>query len=118
MDLKQKYLEVLNYDVDEWFLSRLGSLDVSRSRDILKQITNAEPDLPIKNGWSQIIAGVTVVKEPYFFEIEYLKQEDDFTLFLDLNEIDSDTFLDYYNLNQTLKLCTKKTKTKKKSISL
>ena len=73
--MKQKYLEVLNYDVDEWFLSRLGSLDVSRSRDILKQITNAEPDLPIKNGWSQIIAGVTVVNEPYFFEIEYLKQE-------------------------------------------
>lgn len=118
MDFKQKYIEVLNYDIDDWFLSRLGSLELSRSRDILKQITNAEEFLPVQNGWSQMIAGVTKEKNPYFFEIEYLKQEDEYTIFLNLEEIDSDSFLDYYNLNQTLNLCTKDTKTRKKSISL
>ncbi len=118
MDFKQKYIEVLNYDIDDWFLSRLGALELSRSRDILKQITNAEEDLPIQNGWSQIIAGVTKEKNPYFFEIEYLKQEDDYTVFLDIKEIDSDSYLDYYNLNQTLNLCTKNTETTKRSISL
>ena len=54
MDFKQKYIEVLNYDIDDWFLSRLGALELSRSRDILKQITNAEEDLPIQNGWSPV----------------------------------------------------------------
>ncbi len=119
MDLKQKYTEVLNYDVDEWFIAQLGMLEMSRARDILKQITNAEVALPIKNGWSQIIAGVSnSTPEAYFFEIEFLKQEDEFTLFLDILEIDSDSYLDYYNLNQTLNLCTPKTKMKKKSINL
>ena len=66
---------------------------------------NNKDKLPKKNGWAQIIAGVShTKKEAFFFAVEYLNQDDEKCVLLGVEEIDVDTFLDYINENKYLKI--------------
>ena len=48
----------------------------------------------------RVIKGET----PYFYEIEYLKpREDGYIIFLDIEEITCDEYLDYINIKQIIK---------------
>ena len=54
-------------------------------------------------GYTQKIAGVLKYKVPFFFEIEYVNQPDEFPIFIDINSINVDKYLDYINSNQILR---------------
>lgn len=104
--VKQKYTKVsdIKYDVDDWFIEQIRQIPMDYAFDITSQITSQVGSLPIKNGWTQSVAGVShALKEPFFFKLEYLNQEDEPCLFLGVEEVDVDTFLDSIIKNQTLK---------------
>ena len=71
--------------------------------DILNQLFDNEKLLPETNGYSQFISGVVKQEKPFYFEIEYLKQQDERPTYLDLVEIELDDYLDAINNNKTLK---------------
>jgi hypothetical protein len=50
-----------------------------------------------------LIAGVVQLKSPLFFSVEYLNSKSMHPLFFKFNVIDSDAYLDYINLNKTIK---------------
>jgi hypothetical protein len=104
--LRQKYIgEIKHYEVDEYFVDKIRELPIKIGFDIAKQMDEVASFLPIKDFWEQKIAGVSnATSESYFYVVEYMHQEDVPPIFLDLHEIDSDEYLDYYNQNKIIKL--------------
>jgi hypothetical protein len=106
MDSKQRYLgdsEQKDYEFDYWFMEQLNSMSEFISSNIMTQIYDNYLELNIQNSWSQIVGGVVKGKYPYFFEIEFFNEEDGVPIFLEIQEIDLDTYLDYITKKQTFK---------------
>lgn len=105
MGVRPKYIEAeLYYEVDDFFVEKLKEFPRQIGIDIASQVNVSYDILPIRSGWTQTVAGVCTETEPaLFFEVEYLHQADEPPLFLDVNEIDSDDYLDYILDNNILK---------------
>ena len=104
MALQLRFLEgEVEYEVDDWFINQLRDMPVEIGIDIAKQIDWNADFLPTQSGWPQIFAGVvTKTNPPVYFTVEFVRQPEENTIYLDLEFIDSDEYLDYYNLNKTL----------------
>lgn len=104
MDLLLKYLEGNTfYEIEDWFYNQLGLYSIEDSSYIIAQTLAVVDFLPKQNGWTQEVAGVIKNEEPIFFVIEYLKQEDDIPILVDLNEIEVEEYLDFIDNKQTIK---------------
>ena len=105
MELEQKYTGVNNfYEVEEDCIFEIRKLPVRIGLDIARQLDINARTLPEQDGWTQTFAGVSHRdEEPVFFIIEFLKQHGEHTLYLDFEEVDSDTYLDFYIQNKILK---------------
>jgi hypothetical protein len=104
MVLALKYIEDnLEYEIDEWFYDRLEDYSLEEAGNIVGQILCVMHKLPIENGWGQEIAGVILRAKPLFFVIEFINQENEPTLVVDVSEIDLDSYLDFIKNNQTIK---------------
>lgn len=106
MGLEQKYIEGDNfYEIEEDCILQIKKLPIKIGLDVARQLDINAKTLPEKDGWTQTFAGVSnIYKQPVFFIIEFLKQTGEHTLYVDLEEVDSDTYLDYYIQKQILKL--------------
>lgn len=104
MGAKLKYTEgEIMYEIDGDFLDILNDLHPLIAVEISNQIDWNAMTLPETKLWSTIYAGVVKnVKNPVYFLVKYQKEEDSITYFLDLEIVDSDTYLDYYLLNKIL----------------
>ena len=120
MDSIRKYIEAeeIYYDIDGDVILELANLDYEYSEEIILQLDYFEPCLEKQNHFSQKVGGVVKHDSPYFFEIEYIKEEEGLTTFLSIKEIDCDDYLDYINSNQILIKCkdTKETSERLKSL--
>ena len=109
MDLKQKYTGEMHeesfYEVDDWFIEKLRKTPRQIGIHVANLIDKNFASLPSAVGWTQNVGGVCITTgEPFYFELEYLKQPDEAPIFLDIKEIDVDDYLDYILENKTLKL--------------
>lgn len=104
MDLKQKYIGGMShYEIDDWFVRKLKELPKDAGIDIAYQADYNFDLLPTQEGWTQKVGGVcTRTKEPLYFELEYLHQPDERPIFLDVEVIDVDDYLDYILENKIL----------------
>ncbi len=107
MDLKQKYTkdDWSEYEINGSMFMALAEYTEEQTDEILLQMDTYEDLLPIKEAQTQMIGGIVQHDEPLFFELTYIKQPGEMTLFLEINETDCDTYLDYMNLNKTLIKC-------------
>ena len=89
MDAEQKYIEEQTnpFEVDMQFIEQLKNYSLHHSLNIANQVDVNAPLLPEKDGWAQYVGGVVKFEEPIYISIE---------------EIDVDDYLDYINLNQIL----------------
>ncbi len=104
MGLKQKFIEeekIKPYDVDDKFLQQLRELPIKKSVPIAILMDFNADSLPELDGWTQAVGGVIKTQPAIFFEIEYLKQEDETPLFMSIQETDADDYLDHM-LNKTI----------------
>jgi len=104
MGAKLKYTEgEIMYEIDGDFLDTLDDLHPLVAVEISNQIDWNAMTLPETKFWSTTYAGVVKnIKTPVYFLVKYQKEEDSITYFLDLEIVDSDTYLDYYLLNKIL----------------
>lgn len=104
MELEQKYIEDnITCRFEEWFIEGLLDLDYDLGVEIMVKISKTHDNLPQKNDWPQLVAGVIKGDVPYFFELEYVKEHELPATFLDIIEIDCDKYLDYINDKNYLK---------------
>ena len=84
---QQKYIEDSLYEIDDWFFSQLRKFTVDEATVIIGQILSVLNELPDRDGWTQAVAGVVTKKNPTFFVVEYLKQEKDIPILVDVEEL-------------------------------
>ncbi len=110
MDLPQRFTgDEHYYEMEEAFLEDLESLPSLYSAGIIMQLDILAEDMYQSNRKSAPtkrigkIAGVVTLDEPLFFSVEYLNSKTMHPLFYKFNIIDSDQYLDFINLNKTIK---------------
>jgi len=110
MDLPQKYTgDEHYYEMEETFLEQLENLPSIYSAGIIMQLDRLAEEMYQENRMSMpakrfgFVAGVVELKSPLFFSVEYLNSKSMHPLFFKFNVIDSDDYLDYINLNKTIK---------------
>jgi hypothetical protein len=95
-------LDGVTYEIDEWFVETLLPFTVEDRGTILHSVIPILNHLPIDNNFPQIVGGVIRKDDPIFFTVEYLSQEDQPVLLLEVREITSDEYLDLILENNTL----------------
>lgn len=105
MGVLSRYTEdELEYDFDEFLIVQLREIPYIIAKDISNQIDAYALSLPKKFGWTQRVAGVSNAdKDAYFFVLDYLYQPNDIPVFLEIEQVESDTYLDYKLENKSLK---------------
>ena len=105
MDSEQKFTEgekktTLKFDV--YFIEELDMYPDNIQEEVVRQLINHEEDLVSLNGLTQMVGGVVKGEVPFFFEIEYLKQEGEKAVYLDIIPIELDDYLDLITNQKTL----------------
>jgi hypothetical protein len=105
MDSEQKFTEgekktTLKFDV--YFIEELDMYPDNIQEEVVRQLINHEEDLVSLNGLTQMVGGVVKGAVPFFFEIEYLKQEGEKAVYLDIIPIELDEYLDLITNQKTL----------------
>tara|TARA_B100000900_G_scaffold369278_1_gene346996 strand:- start:92 stop:439 length:348 start_codon:yes stop_codon:yes gene_type:complete len=91
-----------HFEIEEWFVEQLAEFTIKRRKQLLQDILPALEYLPIAEGWSQITGGVIRGEDPVFYSIEYLNQQDELPLLLDIVAISCDDYLDFILDNNTI----------------
>jgi len=105
MDSEQKFTEgekktTLKFDV--YFIEELDMYPDNIQEEVVRQLINHEENLVSLNGLTQMVGGVVKGDDPFFFEIEYLKQEGERAIYLDIIPIELDDYLDLITNQKTL----------------
>lgn len=103
MDLLQKYTGADTfYELDEAVIETIDTLSPVRATKIIIEIQKALPKLERKNYRSQIIGFVLSGRNPVYFALRYIYEENEAPYFFQLFEITSDEYLDLYNQNKII----------------
>jgi len=100
------------FEIDEWFYDRLQHFEFTIAVVIVAQIVDISDSLPKLNGFSQTISGMIDSKTPIYFRVDYLHQEEEIPVFVDVEEIDCDGYLDDILENKTIKQIENEIKSK------
>jgi hypothetical protein len=102
MDLEQKYTGD-RYQIEDSFYSQLLTYTKDEALMIVSQFLAVVPKLPNKENWTQEAAGVIKREDPLFFVVEYLKQEDDIPILVDIYDIGVDEYLEFISNKKSIK---------------
>ena len=104
MGVRQRYIEVKNYDVDDFFLDALQEFELPVSLKIARFIE--ENNIEVKNNTlvSHILGGLVMYAgKPITFALEVIKIELEYMILTDITSISMDEYLDLMNLNLYIK---------------
>jgi len=102
MDLRLRFIEESDFEVDDFFLEKINTLSEETSFDLLYDLSNSVKNLPYTDGWSEIVFGV-VKRTNFFYVIDYYKEEGQRTYIIDIDTVDVDEYLDAINQSNTIK---------------
>ena len=97
------------FEIDEYFIESLNVFSSEDRRDILSDILYSLEYLPKDNGWNQITGGVVRNDTPVFYAFEYVNEDDENPLLIDVVRINSDDYLDLILENNTIEYYEKST---------
>ena len=92
---KKEIDQFIEYELDGSLFMALGGMDRDITDAILKLMDNQVDDLPVKEDHVQVIACAIHSSEPLYFALAYMNAPDSMTIFLSIDEITSDAYLDY-----------------------
>lgn len=91
------------FDIDYPFQKNIKKYSEDIIRQIVMQVVDNIQFFPKDNEFTQDVYGVVKGKDPLFFMIEYLNEEDEIPLLVDFSEVTVDEYLDAINENKYLK---------------
>ena len=96
MESRQRYTEEIRpYDFDVDFLESLRAFDKQISVRVVMALEDNAYLLPKEDGWIQEAGGVLKGEYPFFFVIRFLHEYGSTPLFLEIEEIYPDDYLDF-----------------------
>jgi len=102
MDLRQRFIEDNEFDIDINFASKISKFQENVVEHICADITSIIDKLPTKVYFSQDVCGVVKDGET-FYTLEYLNEDDSVLIMIDLNVISLDEYLDAIIAKKTIK---------------
>lgn len=91
------------YDVSLEVVDKLKSLPEKIRNEIVDQIEDNSELFVDLSGYTQTIGGVVKGNNPFFFEVEYVKEPNVPVVILGLEEISLDDYLDYIDEEKIFK---------------
>lgn len=106
MDVKQKYIEGVGYDVEEDFIEMMMEVDIRTGIKIGKFISSHVPTVPPNSLVSTVLGGLVIDdnNNPITFALEVIKTADPHITLSDIQLIEMDEYLDLLNLNSNLNI--------------
>ena len=105
MDFEQKYTEGddIMYGADELFLDKLHDMSRAQGVAIMKKISKHSHLFDVLSDFPQFMSSYVrrYDNTDFFFRFEFLR-DNDYLLLIDIQEIDSDTYLDDFTEKNTL----------------
>lgn len=95
--------KLILFDIDYPFQKNIKKYSEEVIRQIVMQVVDNIQFFPKDNEFTQDVYGVVKGKDPLFFMIEYLNEEDEIPLLVDFSEVTVDEYLDAINENKYLK---------------
>jgi len=94
-----KYTEdkIVLFDIDSIFQRKMRKYPQSIIHNIVTQIVENVVDLPKIDYHAQKVYGVVKIDKPIFFCIDYINENDDVPMMVDINEVEVDDYLDAIN---------------------
>jgi hypothetical protein len=104
MELPQKYIEVKEFDVSDYFFDKLQNIGLETAVAISKAISQSQIELPDDSRIAYTIGGIAITDEEHIpFSIKFIKIEPEAVLLSDIHLITMDEYLDLINLNLYIK---------------
>tara|TARA_R100000935_G_scaffold29558_1_gene49895 strand:- start:6664 stop:7008 length:345 start_codon:yes stop_codon:yes gene_type:complete len=104
MESRQRYTEVKDYDVDDFFLESLQDFELPIAIKIAMFLEENKIEVQTNNLVSHVLGGLIIYnEEPITFAIEIVKSGSEYMVFTDIKEISMDEYLDLINLNLYVK---------------
>jgi hypothetical protein len=99
MDSSLKYTEdkIVLFDIDSIFQRKMRKYPQSIIHNIVTQIVENVTELPKLDYHAQKVFGVVKIDKPIFFCIDYINENDDIPVMIDINEVEVDDYLDAIN---------------------
>jgi hypothetical protein len=99
MDSSLKYIEdkIVMFDIDQIFQRKMRKYPQSIIHNIVTQIVENVVELPKLDYHQQKVYGVVKLDKPIFFCIDYVNENDDIPIMIDINEVEVDDYLDAIN---------------------
>ena len=99
MDSTLKYTEgnIVFFDIDSIFQRKMRKYPQSIIHKIVTQIVENVQELPKLDYHAQKVYGVIKIEKPIFFCIDYINENDDVPVMIDINEVEVDDYLDAIN---------------------
>lgn len=91
------------FELDLWFQEKIKTFSREDVYDILSSIIDNIEQFDSEALVEDYISGVIKRKDPLFYTIDYVIDEDSVPILLDIQEIDVDEYLDSINNNKYLK---------------
>ena len=95
MESKQKYIEARPCEYDAEFLDKLRSFDKQAVVSIVNVLEDNAEYLPQEDGWIQEAGCVIKLDKPLFFVVRFLHQYYETPLYLEIEKIECDDYLDF-----------------------
>jgi hypothetical protein len=85
------------FDIDQIFQRKMRKYPQSIIHNIVTQIVENVVELPKLDYHQQKVYGVVKLDKPIFFCIDYVNENDDIPIMIDINEVEVDDYLDAIN---------------------
>ena len=88
------------YEIKGSMFLAMGELDREITDDIMHLMDTQTDKLPVKEDHVQVVACVVCIEEPRYFSLAYMNTGTSMFIFLSIDEISADTYLDLMNENK------------------
>lgn len=105
MDSPLKYIEdkIVMFDMNRIFQRKMRMYDENTIHGIVSQIVLNIDELPKKDYFVQDMCSVIKRKNPFFYRIDYLNENNDIPVFVNIEQITLDEYLDAIDKNKYFK---------------
>jgi hypothetical protein len=100
-----KYIEdkMVVFDMEPIFQRKVRRYSEETIYNIVAQIVMNIEDLPKKDNYIQSVCSVIKKKEPFFYRIDYVNEDGDIPIFVDISQIHIEEYLDSIDQNKYFK---------------
>ena len=98
--MKTTQAQFVEYEIKGSMFLAMGEFDREVTDVIMHLMDTQTDELPVKEDYVQVVACVVCIDEPLYFSLAYMNTGTSMFIFLSIDEISADAYLDLMNENK------------------